>query len=329
MCRAFLSPYKGNINNNEGKYKFWGRFNMGLTTINLVDVGLSAQKNIEEFWNILDDRLELCHESLLLRYEKLKNVTSDVSPIHWQYGAISRLKKHEPIFPLLQNGYATITLGYVGLCECVKALIGKSHTTKEGEKLALEIMKYIRKKVDNWKAKEKLGYALYATPSESLVDRFAKLTRARWGVIEDITDRNYITNSFHVNVREEIDPFDKLKFESQFAKISSGGFIEYVETANLAHNPEVLIPFIQFIYENVQYGEFNTKLDYCQKCGYDGQIQYNKGIWHCPNCGNEDTSTMNIVRRTCGYLGENLWNEGRSEEINDRYVHIDNKSANV
>lgn len=325
LCRAFLSPYKGDINNINGEYKLWGRFNMGLTTINLADAGLSALKDLNNFWNILDDRLELCHESLKLRYEKLKNVTSDVSPIHWQFGALARLPKHAPIYPLLQNGYSTITLGYIGLFECVMALIGKSHTTKEGEKLAIEIMTHIKEKVNTWKKQENIGYALYGSPSESLTDRFARLTRERWGVIKDITDKDYLTNSFHVNVKEEIDPFEKLKFESQFAKISSGGFVIYVESVNLTKNPDALIPFIQYIYENVQYGEFNTKLDYCQVCGYDGEMMCDDNLeWVCPNCGNRDTDKMNIVRRTCGYLGENLWCKGRTQEIKERYVHIDN-----
>lgn len=323
MCRAFLSPYKGAINNIEGQYKWWGRFNMGLTSINLADAGLSAQGNLEDFWNILDERLQLCFESLMLRYEKLKDVTSDVSPIHWQHGAIARLPKHTPILPLLQDGYATITLGYIGLYECVMALIGKSHTTPEGEKLALEIMKHIKAKVVSWKKKTGLGFALYGTPSESLTDRFARLTRARWGEIKGITDRNFLTNSYHVFVEEPIDAFSKLKFESQFHAISSGGAISYIETPNMGKNVNAVLDLIQYMYENVQYAEFNTKLDYCQVCNYDGEILFdkNKG-WYCPNCGNTDTDKMNIVRRTCGYLGENLWNEGRTEEITHRVMHI-------
>lgn len=311
-CRAFLSPYKGPINNIEGQYKWWGRFNMGLTSINLADAGLSAQGDLDAFWDILDERLELCHESLILRYEKLKDVTSDVSPIHWQHGAIARLPKHTPIYPLLQNGYATITLGYMGLYECVKALIGVSHTKKpEGEQLAIDIMKHLKAKVLEWKAKDGLGWALYGTPAESLTDRFAKLTRKRWGVIEGITDRDFLTNSYHVFVEEPIDAYSKLLFESQFHAISSGGAISYIETPNMGKNIPAVLKLIQFMYENVQYAEFNTKLDYCQVCGYDGEILYDKDKgWYCPNCGNTDTDKMNIVRRTCGYLGENLWNEG-------------------
>lgn len=323
-CRAFLSPYKGPINNTEGQYKWWGRFNMGLTSINLADAGLSAQGDLEAFWDILDERLELCHESLLLRYEKLKNVTSDVSPIHWQHGAIARLPKHTPIYPLLQNGYATITLGYMGLYECVKALIGVSHTSKpEGEQLSIDIMKHLKSKVLEWKAENGLGWALYGTPAESLTDRFAKLTRKRWGVVEGITDRDYLTNSYHVFVEEPIDAYSKLLFESQFHAISSGGAISYIETPNMGKNIEAVLNLIQFMYENVQYAEFNTKLDYCQVCNYDGEILYDKEKgWYCPNCGNTDTDRMNIVRRTCGYLGENLWNEGRTDEITHRVLHL-------
>lgn len=323
-CRAFLSPYKGPINNTEGQYKWWGRFNMGLTSINLADAGLSAQGDLEAFWDILDERLELCHESLMLRYEKLKDVTSDVSPIHWQHGALARLPKHAPIYPLLQNGYATITLGYMGLYECVKALIGVSHTKKpEGVQLAIDIMKHLKAKVLEWKEENGLGWALYGTPAESLTDRFANLTRKRWGVIEGITDRDFLTNSYHVFVEEPIDAYSKLLFESQFHAISSGGAISYIETPNMGKNIPAVLELIQFMYENVQYAEFNTKLDYCQVCGYDGEILYDKDKgWYCPNCNNTDTDKMNIVRRTCGYLGENLWNEGRTEEITHRVLHL-------
>ena len=322
-CRAFLSPYKGPINNTEGQYKWWGRFNMGLTSINLADAGLSAQGDLEAFWEILDERLELCYESLMLRYEKLKDVTSDVSPIHWQHGALARLPKHAPIYPLLQNGYATITLGYMGLYECVKALIGVSHTTPEGEKLAIKIMKHLKSKVLEWKKNTGLGFALYGTPAESLTDRFARLIRKRWGIIEGITDRDFLTNSYHVFVEEPIDAYSKLLFESQFHAISSGGAISYIETPNMGKNISAVLELIQFMYENVQYAEFNTKLDYCQVCNYDGEILYNKEKgWYCPNCGNTDTDRMNIVRRPCGYLGENLWNEGRTDEITHRVLHL-------
>ena len=296
---------------------------MGLTSINLADAGLSAKGDLAAFWNILDERLELCYESLMLRYEKLKDVTSDVSPIHWQHGAIARLGKHEPIYPLLQDGYATITLGYIGVYECVKALIGKSHTTTEGEELALKIMKHQKEKVLEWKAKTGLGFALYGTPSESLTDRFARLTKKRWGVIPGITDRLFLTNSYHVFVEEPINAFDKLKFEAQFHSISSGGAISYIEVPNMGKNLKAVMELIQYMYENVQYAEFNTKLDYCQVCGYEGEILCDDSLhWYCPNCGNRDTDRMNIVRRTCGYLGENLWNEGRTDEIRNRVLHL-------
>ncbi|MBR2027625.1 MAG: anaerobic ribonucleoside-triphosphate reductase [Oscillospiraceae bacterium] len=322
-CRAWLSPYKGPINNEEGTYKWYGRFNMGLTSLNLADVGLSAQGDMDKFWKILEDRLELCRESLMLRYEKLKNVTSDVSPIHWQHGAIARLAPHEPIYPLLQNGYATITLGYIGLYECVMALIGKSHTTPEGEKLGVEIMKNLKAHIVKWKEETGLGFALYGTPSESLTERFAKCLQRRFGVIKGITDRNYLTNSYHVFVGEEIDAFEKLKFESQFHPISSGGAISYVELPNLAQNPEVILTLIKYMYENVQYAEMNTKLDFCMECGYEGEILCDDNLeWYCPNCGNRDKSRMNVVRRTCGYLGENYWNEGRTQEIKERVMHL-------
>lgn len=296
---------------------------MGLTSINLADVGLSAQGDIQAFWSILDERLQLCFESLMLRYEKLKDITSDVSPIHWQHGAIARLPKHAPIAELLTDGYATITLGYIGLYECVKALIGESHTTPRGEELAIAIMKRLKKAVVDWKKETGLGFALYGTPSESLTDRFARLTKKRWGEIEGITDRLFLTNSYHVFVEEPINAFDKLKFESQFHPISSGGAISYIEVPNMSKNIPAVIELIQYMYENVQYAEFNTKLDYCQVCHYDGEMECGEDLqWICPNCGNRDTDKMNIVRRTCGYLGENLWNEGRTSEIRNRVLHL-------
>ncbi|MEG1781984.1 MAG: anaerobic ribonucleoside-triphosphate reductase [Oscillospiraceae bacterium] len=322
-CRAWLSPYKGEVNNIRGEYKWYGRFNMGLTSLNLADVGLSAGGDEKKFWSILEDRLELCHESLMLRYDKLKDVNSDVSPIHWQYGAIARLGKHQPIFPLLQDGYATITLGYIGLYECVMALIGKSHTSPEGEKLALSIMNYLKAKIVKWKEETGLGFALYGTPSESLTEYFAHTLQHRFGVIKGITDRNYLTNSYHVFVQEEINAFDKLKFEAQFHPISSGGAISYVELPNLAANPEVILTLIKYMYENVQYAEMNTKLDFCMECGYEGEILCDDNLeWYCPNCGNRDRDRMNVVRRTCGYLGENFWNEGRTQEIKERVMHL-------
>lgn len=322
-CRAWLSPYKGGINNEEGSYKWYGRFNMGLTSINLADCGLSAQGSIEDFWKIFDERLELCYESLMLRYEKLKNVTSDVSPIHWQHGAIARLPKHEPIFPLLQDGYATITLGYIGVYECVKALLGTSHTDPEGEKLAIEIVSYMKKKVVDWKKRNGLGFALYGTPSESLTEKFANACVRRWGTVDGEDERGFLTNSYHVFVEEEINAFDKLKFESQFHPISSGGCISYIEAVNLTNNIPAVLSLIKFMYDNIQYAEINTKSDYCHACGFDGEIQIDEDLdWYCPNCGNRDKSRMNVVRRTCGYLGENYWNKGRTEEIKNRYVHL-------
>ena len=322
-CRAWLSPYKGDTNNENGTYKWYGRFNMGLTSINLADCGMSAQGNIEDFWKIFDERLELCYDSLMLRYEKLKNVTSDVSPIHWQHGAIARLPKHTPIFPLLQNGYSTITLGYIGVYECVKSLIGKSHTTPEGEKLAIEIVKYMKSKVLEWKKRTGLGFALYGTPSESLTEKFANATVKRWGTVDGEEARGFLTNSYHVFVEEEINAFDKLKFESQFHPISSGGSISYIEAVNLTNNIPAVLSVIKYIYDNIQYAEINTKSDYCHVCGYDGEILIDENLdWYCPNCGNRDKSKMNVVRRTCGYLGENFWNKGRTEEIKNRYVHL-------
>lgn len=322
-CRAWLSPYKGGINNEEGQYKWYGRFNMGLTSINLADCGLSAQGNMDDFWEIFDERLELCFESLMLRYEKLKNVTSDVSPIHWQHGAIARLPKHAPIFPLLQDGYATITLGYIGVYECVKALIGQSHTTTEGEKLALEIVKYMKAKVVEWKERTGLGFALYGTPSESLTEKFANATVRRWGTVDGTDVRGFLTNSYHIFVEEKIDAFSKLKFESQFHPISSGGCISYIEAVNLNNNIPAVLSVMKYIYENIQYAEINTKSDYCHACGYDGEIMIDDNLeWYCPNCGNRDKARMNVVRRTCGYLGENFWNRGRTEEIKNRYVHL-------
>ena len=300
-CRAWLSPYKGDINNENGKYKWYGRFNMGLTSINLADCGMSAQGSVEEFWKIFDERLELCYESLMLRYEKLKNVTSDASPIHWQHGAIARLPKHTPIYPLLQNGYSTITLGYIGVYECVKSLLGVSHTDAKGEKLALEIVSYMKKKVLDWKKRTGLGFALYGTPSESLTEKFAQATVRRWGTVDGESDRNFLTNSYHVFVEEKINAFDKLKFESQFHPISSGGCISYVEAVNLTNNISAVLSLIQYIYDNIQYAEINTKSDYCHVCGYDGEIMIDDNLdWYCPNCGNRDKSKMNVVRRTCG-----------------------------
>lgn len=318
-CRAFLSPWK----DENGNYKLYGRFNMGVTSINLADCGLTAKGDINKFWEILDDTLQLCYEASIHRYEKLKNVTSDVSPIHWQYGAIARLPKHAHIGHLLEGGYATITLGYLGLYECVMALIGQSHTTKEGEKLALQIMNHLKETTVKWKQETNLGFALYGTPSESLTEKFAKACRNRHGVIEGITDKDYLTNSYHVNVTEPIDAFSKLNFESQFHAISSGGAISYVEVPNLTNNTIVIEQIIKYIYDHVQYAELNTKSDCCHVCGFDGEMLIDDDLeWYCPQCGNRDKSKMNVVRRTCGYLGENFWGKGRTQEIKERVLHL-------
>lgn len=301
-CRAWLAPYKGNINNEEGKYKWYGRFNMGVTSINLADCGLAAEKDLDEFWQIFDDRLELCYESLMLRYDNIKDNLSDSSPIHWQHGGIARLPKHAPIYPLLQEGYATITLGYIGVYECVKALIGKSHTTEEGKALALQIVQYMKDKTIEWKKRSGgLGFALYGTPSESLTEKFANATLKRYGTVDGESARHFLTNSYHVFVEEKIDAFEKLKFEAPFHKISSGGCISYIEMSNMQNNIPAIISVIQYIYENIQYAELNTKSDYCHECGYDGEILIDENLnWYCPNCGNKDKNKMNVVRRTCG-----------------------------
>ena len=324
-CRAFLSPYKGSINNNEGEYKFYGRFNMGVTSINLLDVALSSNKDMDKFWEIFNDRLELVKESLILRYEKLLGTKSDVSPIHWQHGAIARLDKHETIDTLLKDGYATITLGYMGVYDAVHAMLGVSNTTEKGKEFALQIVKYMKDTVTRWKNETGLGFALYGTPAESLTEKFALSCRRRFGLIPGITDKDYLTNSFHVNVTEDIDPFDKLKYEAEFQNISSGGCISYIEMANMENNTEAVIEIVKYIYDNIQYAEFNTKSDYCQVCDFDGEMLLDENLeWYCPNCGNRDTDKINICRRTCGYLGENLWNKGRTQEISERIVHLDN-----
>lgn len=326
-CRSWLSPWK----DENGNYKFYGRFNIGVCTINLVDAGLSAKKNLDNFWRILDCRLELCKKALMINYEKLKKYcNSDVAPIFWQYGAVGRLPKHSKVDTLLEGGYATISLGYAGLHECVKALIGESHTTENGLKLALEIMYHLRDKCDQWKKETNLGFALYGTPLEATTYKFAKCLKERFGVIEGITDKDYITNSYHVEVNEEIDPFEKIKFESQFQKISSGGAVSYIEASNLNKNLEAVYKLIQYMYENILYAEINFKSDYCQVCGFDGEILMDKDLnWYCPNCGNRDMDKMDVCRRTCGYLGTNNWNKGRREEIANRYIHLDVKDADI
>lgn len=333
-CRSFLTPYV----TAEGKPLYYSRFNQGVVTINLVDVALSALKASEqkgtdkfnEFWNILDERLELCHRALQCRHQRLKGTLSDVSPIHWQHGALARLKKGETIDKLLYGGYSTISLGYAGLYECVMAMTGKSHTDKESKPFAIKIMEVMNEKTALWKNKEDIAYSLYGTPIESTTEKFAKCLRKRFGVIKGITDHNYITNSYHVNVRENIDPFTKLDFEAEFQQLSPGGAISYVETSNLNHNLDAVMEVIKHIYDNIIYAELNTKSDYCQECGYSGEILIKedettgKLIWECPNCKNRDQRKMNVARRTCGYIGAQFWGQGRTEEIRDRVVHLGN-----
>ena len=319
MCRSYLSPWK----DENGQYKFEGRFNIGVVSLNLPQIGILANKDMDKFWNILDERLELCKEALLCRYNLLKGTVSDVSPIHWQYGGLARLEKGETIDKLLDNGYATISLGYIGLYEVTKLMIGESHTTSIGSKFAIKLMNKLKEATNKWKEETGLGFGLYGTPAESLCYRFARIDKSLYGNIKDITDKGYYTNSYHVDVREEIDAFSKLKFESQFQKISSGGCISYVEIPNMSKNLEALEQMINFIYNNIQYGEFNTKSDYCQECGFDGEIIINDNLeWECPNCGNKDENKMNVTRRTCGYLGNNYWNLGKTQEIKDRVCHL-------
>jgi len=340
-CRSFLTPYL----DENGEPKYYGRFNQGVVTINLPDVGLSAQKKMiddhityvddaqwnnalhNNFWKIFDERLELCHRALQLRHERLVGTLSDASPIHWQHGALARLKKGETIDKLLYGGYSTISLGYAGLYECIKAMTGKSHTDPEAKEFALDVMRYMNDKCKQWKAAENMDYSLYGTPIESTTYKFAKCLQKRFGVIEGITDRDYITNSYHVHVTEEIDAFTKLKFESEFQQLSPGGAISYIEIANLSDNLPAVMSVLQYIYENIMYAELNTKSDYCQVCDWDQEIEIvedNRGklIWKCPNCGNTDKNKMNIARRTCGYIGLNDWNQGRTREIAQRYVHL-------
>lgn len=321
-CRSFLTPYL----DENGKAKFYGRFNQGVVSINLVDVALSAGKDKNKFWSILDERLELCHKALRVRHQNLKGTISNVSPIHWQYGAIARLQKGEKIDKLLENGYSTISLGYAGLYECCMAMFGKSHTDPAVKPFALAIMQHLNDKCAEWKAKEHLGYSVYGTPMETTTYKFAKCLRNRFGLIKEVTDHDYITNSYHVNVREPIDPFNKLQFESEFQLLSPGGAISYIECADMTKNIDAVMAVIQFIYDNIMYAELNTKSDYCQVCGYDGEIKIvtdnGRLEWECPNCGNRDKTKMNVTRRTCGYLGSQFWNQGRTEEIRDRFIHL-------
>ncbi len=318
-CRSFLSPWK----DENGNYKFEGRFNQGVVSINLPQVAIVADGDEDKFWKLLDERLELCKEALMCRHYALLGTHSDISPIHWQYGAIARLAKGEKIDKLLYGGYSTISLGYIGVYEMTKVMKGVSHTTPEGHDFAIRVMKHLRETVNRWKAETNIGFALYGTPAESLCYKFARIDKEKFGTIKDVTDKGYYTNSYHVDVREKIDAFEKLGFESEFQKISSGGAISYIEIPNMQKNIDALETAVKFIYDNIQYAEFNTKSDYCHVCGFDGEIIINKdNEWECPNCGNKDHSKMTVVRRTCGYLGENFWNAGKTKEIKQRVMHL-------
>ena len=332
-CRSFLTPWtvEGNpskaLNYKEGKGKYYGRFNQGVVTINLPDVGLSANKDMDKFWKILDERLDICHKALQCRHNRLKTVQAKRAPLLWQYGALARLDKDDTIEPLLLNNYSTLSLGYAGLYECVKSMLGVSHTTEQGKEFGLQIMQHLNDKCAEWKEKESIGYSLYGTPIESTTYKFAKCLKQRFGkdVFEklDGKDRDYITNSYHVPVFEEIDAFSKLKIESEFQRLSPGGAISYVEVPNLNQNIPAVLEVIKFIYDNIMYAELNTKSDYCQKCGFDGEILIDDNMeWYCPNCGNRDHDTLNVARRTCGYIGSNFWNKGRTQEIKERVLHL-------
>ena len=318
-CRSFLTPWK----DENGEFKFEGRFNQGVVSLNLPQIGILAEGDEEKFWALLEERLALCFEALMCRHHALEGTLSNVSPIHWQYGAIARLKSGETIDKLLHDGYSTISLGYIGLYEVTKLMTGVSHTDPKGTNFALRLMKRLRLACDTWKLETGLGFGLYGTPAESLCYRFAEIDKKRFGEIRDVTDKGYYTNSYHVDVREKIDAFEKFRFESQFQKISSGGAISYVEIPNMRHNLEALEDVVRFIYDNIQYAEFNTKSDYCHVCGYDGEIIINDDLeWECPQCHNKDKNKMNVTRRTCGYLGENFWNVGKTKEINARTLHL-------
>jgi anaerobic ribonucleoside-triphosphate reductase len=324
-CRSFLTPYV----DNDGKPKYYGRFNQGVVTLNLPDIALSSKKDMDEFWKIFDERLELSHKALRIRYKRLSKATSDVAPILWQHGALARLPKGASIKELLHNGYSTISLGYAGLYECVKYMTGKSHTDgAEGEEFGLKVMQHLNDACNKWKEEEKIDYSVYGTPIESTTYKFAKCLKERFGVIKGITDRNYITNSYHIPVFEEVDAFTKLAIESKFQKLSPGGAISYVEAPNLVKNLDAVLELITFIYNNIMYAEINTKSDYCHKCGYTGEILIDDNLeWYCPECGNRDHTKLNVARRTCGYIGTNFWNKGRTQEIKERVLHIDNKEA--
>ena len=324
-CRSFLTPYV----DNDGKPKYYGRFNQGVVTLNLPDIALSSKKDMDEFWKIFDERLELSHKALRIRYKRLSKATSDVAPILWQHGALARLPKGASIKELLHNGYSTISLGYAGLYECVKYMTGKSHTDgAEGEEFGLKVMQHLNDACNKWKEEEKIDYSVYGTPIESTTYKFAKCLKERFGVIKGITDRNYITNSYHIPVFEAVDAFTKLAIESKFQKLSPGGAISYVEAPNLVKNLDAVLEIITFIYNNIMYAEINTKSDYCHKCGYTGEILIDDNLeWYCPECGNRDHTKLNVARRTCGYIGTNFWNKGRTQEIKERVLHIDNKEA--
>ena len=318
-CRSFLSPWK----DENGNYKWEGRFNQGVVSLNLPQIGILAEGDMERFWQILDERLSICFEALMCRHKALEGTSSDVSPVHWQYGAIARLGKGEKIDKYLHGGYSTLSLGYIGLYEVTKLMTGESQTTEEGQKFALKLMRRLRTATDTWKETTGLGFGLYGTPAESLCYRFAEIDQKKLGSITDVTDKGYYTNSYHVDVREKIDAFDKFTFESQFQTISTGGCISYVEIPNLNKNLEAVAEVVKFIYDNIQYAEFNTKSDYCQECGYDGEIMINDEFeWECPVCHNKDQAKMNVTRRTCGYLGENFWNPGKTKEIKSRVMHL-------
>lgn len=324
MCRSFLTPF---IDEN-GESKYYGRFNQGVVTISLPDIALSSDGDFDTFWTIFDERMELCHKALQCRHERLEGTLSDVAPILWQNGALGRLKKGEEIDELLHNGYSTLSLGYAGLYECVKYMTGNSHTDgKKGTEFAIEVMQKLNDYCNKWKEEENIDYSVYGSPIESTTYKFAKCLKKRFGIVNGITDRDYITNSYHIPVFEEIDPFEKLEIESQFQKLSPGGAISYIECADLTKNTSVVLEVMKFIYDHIMYAELNTKSDYCQMCGYDGEIKIveenGELIWECPNCKNRDKSKMNVTRRTCGYIGSNFWNPGRTEEIAERYVHLD------
>ncbi len=321
-CRSALAPWK----DENGNYKFYGRFNQGVVTINLVDVALSSEGDMDRFWKIFDERLELCYRALMCRHNRLKGTLSDAAPILWQYGAISRLRKGEPIDKLLYGGYSSISLGYAGLCECVRYMTGKSHTDPVATPFALDVMKHMNEACTRWSEETNIAFSIYGSPIESTTYKFAKCLQRRFGIIEGVTDKGYITNSYHVNVREEIDAFSKLKFESQFQALSTGGAVSYVEVPDMQDNLQAVISVLQFIYDNIMYAELNSKSDYCQCCGYDGQISIveddGKLVWQCPKCGNRDQDKMNVARRTCGYIGTQFWNQGRTQEIRDRVMHL-------